>query len=60
MALRRGFRIFSVCLAVALAAYFSWARYDRVRPPLDVRLHLESQVEVDTFRGRGNIIGVSP
>ena len=60
MALRRGFRIFSVCLAAALAAYFTWARYDRVRPPLDVRLHLESQVEVDTFLGRGNIIGVSP
>jgi len=60
MALRRGFRIFSVCLAAALAAYFTWARYDRVRPPLDVRLQLESQVEVDSFRGRGNIIGVSP
>jgi hypothetical protein len=60
MALRRGFRIFSVCLAAVLAAYFTWARYDRVRPALDVRLHLESQIEVDTFRGRGNIIGVSP
>lgn len=60
MALRRGFRIFSVCLAAVLAAYFTWARYDRVRPPLDVRLQLESQAEVDTFRGKGNIIGVSP
>lgn len=60
MALRRGFRIFSVCLAALLAAYFTWARYDHVRPPLDVRLQLESQVEVDTFRGRGNLIGVSP
>ncbi|NDC77934.1 MAG: hypothetical protein EBZ67_08695 [Chitinophagia bacterium] len=60
MALRRGFRVFSVCLAAVLAAYFLWARHDRVRPPLDVRLQLESHVEVDTFRSRGNIIGVSP
>lgn len=60
MVLRRGFRIFSVCLAALLAAYFTWARYDRVRPPLDVRLYLESTREVDTFRGRGNLIGVSP
>lgn len=58
--MRRGFRVFSVAVAAVLALYFAWAGYGRARPPVDVRLQLAYTRSVDTFHGRGNLVGVSP
>ncbi len=58
--MQRGFRIFSIILAVLLAIYFSWSRMDRKTPPLDVQLHIDSLYAINADSGRGNIVGISP
>ena len=58
--MQRGFRIFSIILAVLLALYFSWSRMDRKSPPLDVQLHIDSLYAINADSGRGNIVGISP
>ena len=58
--MQKGFRIFSVSLAVVLAAYFTWAGSGRKGPPVDVHLHIDTVYEMNTDAGKGNAVGVSP
>jgi predicted amidohydrolase len=58
--MHRGFRIFSVTLAVVLAIYFTWAGAGRKRPALDIHLHLDTTYEINSDAGKGNVIGVNP
>lgn len=58
--MHKGFRIFSVALAVVLAAYFTWAGSGRRRPPVDVHLHIDTVYEMNSDAGKGNAVGISP
>jgi hypothetical protein len=58
--MQRGFRIFSIVLAIVLALYFSWSGAGRKLPPVDVRLHIDSLYQVGVDSGMGNLVGISP
>ena len=58
--MQKGFRIFSVTLAVILAVYFSWAGYGRKRLPVDIHLHLDTTFDIHANTGNGSILGISP
>jgi hypothetical protein len=57
--MQRGFRIFSIILAIVLAIYFSWSGAGRKAPPIDVRLHIDSIYQVGTDSGKGNLVGIN-
>ena len=59
-AMQKGFRVFSVSLAVVLAAYFVWAGSGRKRPDVSVDLHIDTVYSMNADAGRGNVVGVSP
>jgi predicted amidohydrolase len=58
--MQKGFRMFSVSLAVVLAVYFTWAGWGRKRPPVDVHLHLDTVYAMNADAGKGNAVGISP
>jgi hypothetical protein len=58
--MQRGFRIFSIALAIVLALYFSWSRAGRKVPAVDVRLQIDSLYQVGVDSGKGNLVGISP
>jgi predicted amidohydrolase len=60
MKMKKGFRIFSVSLAVVLAAYFTWAGAGRKQPLVDIRLEIDSTYSLFADSGKGNIVGISP
>jgi len=60
MKMKKGFRIFSVSLAVVLAAYFTWSGAGRKQPLVDIRLEIDSTYSLFADSGKGNIVGISP
>jgi hypothetical protein len=58
--MQRGFRIFSIILAIVLAIYFSWSKSGRKSPPLDVQPHIDSLYVLHQDAGKGNIVGINP
>lgn len=59
-AMQKAFRIFSVSLAIVLAAYFTWAGSGRKSPPIDVHLHIDTVYGMNEDAGKGNAVGISP
>jgi predicted amidohydrolase len=57
--MQRGFRIFSIILAILLAIYFSWSKLDRREPPIDVQLQIDSTYTIHKDAGKGNIVGIN-
>lgn len=57
--MQRGFRIFSIILAILLAIYFSWSKLDRKEPPIDVQLQIDSTYTIHKDAGKGNIVGIN-
>jgi hypothetical protein len=57
--MQRGFRIFSIILAILLAIYFSWSKLDRKEPPIDVQLQIDSTYTIHQDAGKGNIVGIN-
>jgi hypothetical protein len=57
--MQRGFRIFSIILAILLAIYFSWSKLDRKEPPIDVQLQIDSTYTIHSDAGKGNIVGIN-
>jgi predicted amidohydrolase len=60
MKMKKGFRTFSVSVAVILAAYFTWAGAGRKQPLVDIRLEIDSTYSLFADSGKGNIVGISP
>ncbi len=58
--MHKGFRLFSIILAILLAIYFSWAGAGRNRPALDIRLEIDSSYVINTDEGKGNVVGINP
>jgi hypothetical protein len=58
--MHKGFRLFSIILAILLAIYFSWAGAGRKRPALDIRLEIDSSYVINTDEGKGNVVGINP
>ncbi|MCU0379742.1 MAG: hypothetical protein MUE58_00995 [Chitinophagaceae bacterium] len=58
--MQRGFRIFSIILAIVLAIYFSWSKTGRKSPSLDVQPHIDSLYVLNADAGKGNIVGINP
>lgn len=58
--MHKGFRLFSIILAILLAIYFSWAGAGRNRPALDIRLEIDSSYVINKDEGKGNIVGINP
>lgn len=58
--MHKGFRLFSIILAIVLAIYFTWAGADRKRPALDIRLEIDSSYVINQDAGRGNVVGINP
>lgn len=58
--MHKGFRLFSIILAVILAIYFTWAGAGRNKPTLDVRLEIDSMYVINSDAGKGNVVGINP
>ena len=58
--MHKGFRLFSIILAIVLAIYFTWAGADRKRPALDIRLEIDSSYVINQDAGKGNVVGINP
>jgi Carbon-nitrogen hydrolase len=58
--MHKGFRFFSIILAVVLAIYFTWAGAGRKRPALDIRLEIDSSYVINQDAGKGNVVGINP
>ena len=58
--MQKGFRIFSIVLAIVLALYFSWSAAGRKAPAIDVRLQIDSMQVIGADSGRGNLVGINP
>jgi Carbon-nitrogen hydrolase len=58
--MHKGFRLFSILLAVVLAIYFTWAGAGRKRPALDIRLEIDSSYVINKDEGKGNVVGINP
>jgi predicted amidohydrolase len=53
-------RIVLLVFAVLLTAYFTWSFLGRSAPPVNVQLHLDSTLVLNTDSGKGNVIGINP
>jgi predicted amidohydrolase len=58
--MQKGFRIFSIILAFVLAIYFTWAGAGRSKPPLDIKLEIDSTYVINQDAGKGNVVGINP
>jgi hypothetical protein len=56
--MHKGFRLFSIILAVVLAIYFTWAGAGRNRPALDIRLESDSSYVINQDAGKGNVVSI--
>jgi hypothetical protein len=58
--MHKGFRLFSIILAVVLAIYFTWAEAGRKKPALDIQLEIDSSYVINADAGKGNVVGINP
>ena len=58
--MQKGFRIFSILLAIVLALYFTWAGAERKQPAQEIRLEIDSTFVVNSDAGKGNLVGINP
>jgi len=58
--MHKGFRLFSIILAIVLAIYFTWAGAGRNKAAVDIRLEIDSSYVINLDAGKGNVVGINP